>query len=106
MNKLEEAEKAFLKVRDYFLETQEDFALAKAYSKPWKWYREHTTDEAIEILRAEVSAKASGGVYRGSTPRLAFTRKGILFFRRIQNDLSERSTDRFSNHMQGKHLQR
>lgn len=43
MNKLEEAEKAFLKVRDYFLETQEDFALAKAYSKPWKWYREHTT---------------------------------------------------------------
>ena len=56
MNKLEEAEKAFLKVRDYFLETQEDFALTKAYSKPWKWYREHTTDEAIEILRAEVSA--------------------------------------------------
>ena len=51
MNKLEEAQKAFLKVRDYFLETQEDFALAKAYSKPWKWYREHTTDEAIEILR-------------------------------------------------------
>lgn len=56
MNKLEEAEKVFLKVRDYFLETQEDFAMAKAYSKPWKWYREHTTDEAIEILRVEVSA--------------------------------------------------
>jgi hypothetical protein len=56
MNKLEEAQKAFLKVRDYFLETQEDFALAKAYSKPWKWYREHTTDEAIEILRKEANA--------------------------------------------------
>lgn len=56
MAKLEEAQKTFLKVRDYLLKNQEDFALAKAYSKPWKWYREHTTDEAIEILRAEVSA--------------------------------------------------
>ena len=56
MKRLEEATKAFLKVRDYFLETQEDFALAKAYSKPWKWYREHATSEAIEILRAEVNA--------------------------------------------------
>lgn len=53
---LEESERAFLKVRDYFLETQENFVLAKAYSKPWKWYIEHTTSEAIEILRAEVNA--------------------------------------------------
>ena len=56
MNKLEEAEKAFLKVRDYLLKNQEDFALARAYKKPWKWYREHTTKEAIEILRKEVNA--------------------------------------------------
>ena len=56
MKKLEEAQKAFLKVRDYFLETQEDLALAKAYKKPLKWYREHTTKEAIEILRKEVIA--------------------------------------------------
>ena len=56
MKKLEEARKAFLKVRDYFLETQEDFALARAYKKPLKWYREHTTKEAIEILRKEVNA--------------------------------------------------
>lgn len=56
MKKLEEAQKAFLKVRDYFLETQEDFALARAYKKPLKWYKERTTDEAIEILRAEANA--------------------------------------------------
>lgn len=56
MNKLEESKKAFLKVRDYLLKNQEDFALARAYKKPWKWYREHTTQESIEILRAEVNA--------------------------------------------------
>lgn len=56
MDKLKEAEKAFLKVKDYLLKNQEDFALAKAYKKPWKWYREHTMQEAIEILRKEVNA--------------------------------------------------
>nr|DAJ92510.1 MAG TPA: hypothetical protein [Caudoviricetes sp.] len=53
MNKLEEATKAFLKVKDFLLKNQEDFALARAYKKPWKWYTEHTTQEAIKILRAE-----------------------------------------------------
>lgn len=56
MNKLEEAKKAFLKVRDYLLENQEDFALARAYKKPWKWYMEHAEKEAIEILRKEANA--------------------------------------------------
>ena len=56
MNKLEEAKKAFLKVRDYLLENQEDFALARAYKKPWKWHMEHAEKEAIEILRKEVNA--------------------------------------------------
>lgn len=56
MNKLEEAQKAFLKVRNILTEKYEDFALAKAYKKPWKWYREHTTQEAIKILRAEAKA--------------------------------------------------
>ena len=59
MNKLEEATKKFLKVKNILLQNQENFALAKAYKKPWKWYREHTTSEAIEILRAEVNAQAS-----------------------------------------------
>lgn len=53
MNRLEEAKKAFLEVRRILTEKHEDFALAKAYKKPWKWYREHATQEAIEILRTE-----------------------------------------------------
>ena len=53
MNRLEEAKKAFLEVRDILAENHEDFALARAYKKPWKWYREHTKQEAIKILRAE-----------------------------------------------------
>ena len=56
MNRLEEAKKAFLEVRRILTEKHEDFALAKAYKKPWKWYREHATQEAIEILRAEAKA--------------------------------------------------
>ena len=56
MNKLEESKKSFLKVRDYLLKNQENFALARAYKKPWKWYREHATKEAIEILRKEANA--------------------------------------------------
>jgi hypothetical protein len=56
MNRLEEARKAFLKVRNIPTEKHEDFALAKAYKKPWKWYREHTTEEAINILRTEAKA--------------------------------------------------
>ena len=35
----EHHKKTFLQVRDYFLSTGEDFALAKAYKKPWKWSR-------------------------------------------------------------------
>ena len=53
MNRLEEAKKAFLEVRDILAEKHEDFALARAYKKPWKWYREHTKQEASKILRAE-----------------------------------------------------
>lgn len=53
MNRLEEAKKAFLEVRSILAEKHDDFALSRAYKKPWKWYREHTTQEAIEILIAE-----------------------------------------------------
>lgn len=55
MTKLEEHTKAFLEVRDELLKNGEDFALAKAFKKPFKWYGEHTKQEAIEILRAEAS---------------------------------------------------
>lgn len=50
MNRLEEAKKAFLEVRHILTEKHEDFALAKAYKKPWKWYREHTTQEANKYI--------------------------------------------------------
>lgn len=55
-DKLEIAEKQFLKVRKILSDNNEYFALAKSYKKPWKWYREHTTQEAIEILKAEAKA--------------------------------------------------
>ncbi len=54
--RFEQHKNAFLQVRDYFTKTGENFALAKAYKKPWKWYGERTTQEAIKILRAEANA--------------------------------------------------
>jgi hypothetical protein len=38
------------------LKNHEDFALAKAFHKPMKFYGEHTKKECIEILRAEANA--------------------------------------------------
>lgn len=57
MNRLEKSKNNFLKIRDILLVNHENFALAKMYKKPWKWYREHTTQEAIEILRKEANAQ-------------------------------------------------
>lgn len=54
--KYEICEKIFLEIRDLFLASQEDFALAKAFHKPMKFYGEHTKKECIEILRAEANA--------------------------------------------------
>ena len=55
MTRLEEAKKAFIAVRDYFL--NEDNGTSQAYrlawKKPLKFYREHTLEEAIEILKRE-----------------------------------------------------
>ena len=59
MNRLEEAKKAFLEVRRFLKEKNKDFRFAKAYKKPWKWYREHSTQEAIKNLRAEAETKAN-----------------------------------------------
>lgn len=55
IRKLEIAEKQFLKVRKILADNSEYSALSKAYKKPWRWYREHTTQEAIEILRTEAN---------------------------------------------------
>lgn len=53
--KYESHKKTFLEIRDFFMKNHEEFALTKAYKKPWKWYGEHTVPEAIEILRKEVN---------------------------------------------------
>lgn len=56
MSRYEENMNAFLKVRDKLVESGEGFALARAFKKPVKWYGEHSTAEAIEILRTEANA--------------------------------------------------
>lgn len=52
----EQHKERFLQIRDYFIRTGEDFALARAYKKPWKWYGSQPVQKSIEILRAEASA--------------------------------------------------
>ena len=55
MTKLEQHTKAFLEVREILENMGEMFALARAYKKPYKWYGEHTTREAVNILIAEAN---------------------------------------------------
>ena len=55
MTKLEQHTKAFLEVRDILQSIGEMFALARAYKKPYKWYGERTTQEAVDILIAEAN---------------------------------------------------
>ena len=57
MNKLEQHTKTFLQVRDTLQNMGEMFALARAYKKPFRWYGEHTTEEAVNILIAEANNK-------------------------------------------------
>lgn len=52
----ESHKKTFLEIRDFFLKNHEEFALAKAFHKPMKFYGEHTKKECIEILRKEANA--------------------------------------------------
>lgn len=53
--KFDICKKNFFEVRKNLYEMGEEFAVARAYKKPWKWYREHTIEEAIEILRSEAN---------------------------------------------------
>ena len=55
MTKLEQHKQAFLEVRDILQSIGDMFALARAYKKPYKWYGEHTTQEAVNILIAEAN---------------------------------------------------
>ena len=55
MNRIEEATKNFVIVRDHF--RKEDNGTSQAYrlawKKPLKFYREHTPAEAVQILKRE-----------------------------------------------------
>ena len=55
MSKYEAHRKSFLEVRDTLQNMGEMFALARAYKKPFRWYGEHTTEEAVNILIAEAN---------------------------------------------------
>lgn len=84
MTKVENYENVSLKaeeIRAYLLQNQEPYALDAAYNKPWVWYRDHTTQEAIEILRKETEFQT---VINGR-----FTsKKGIEYRFTISSDLS------------------
>ena len=55
--RLEEAKKAFIIVRDYYIANGKTTTQAYrlAWKKPLKFFIEHTTEEAIEILEKEAT---------------------------------------------------
>lgn len=58
MGKLEyeEHRSIFLQVKEILQSQHDYFALTKAFKKPYKWYGEHTVNEAVEILKAEINS--------------------------------------------------
>lgn len=47
----------FLKVMEILQSQNNNFALARAFKKPMKWYGQYTVDKAIEILKMEEREK-------------------------------------------------
>lgn len=56
MNDWKELNNRFREVYTALKEQKEIAAYIKAWEKPWKFYREHTAKEAIEILIKEAGA--------------------------------------------------
>lgn len=52
-NRMEEATQNFIKVRDKLNTPETRVAFNLCWKKPWKFYREHSTDEAVQILKQE-----------------------------------------------------
>ena len=46
----EELTAKFIKVRDALNNPETAYAYRMAFKQPWKFYREHTPEEAIQIL--------------------------------------------------------
>ena len=44
----------FLEVRDKLNKPETRLEYNRCYKKPWRFYREHTADEAIAILKEEI----------------------------------------------------
>ena len=57
MDRIEQAVKAFIAVRDELFHTKQIQAYNFSYKKPLKFYREHTKEDAIAILQSEVSER-------------------------------------------------
>lgn len=49
----EELTKKFIAIRSMLYDMGEEWAVAKMYKKPWKFYRENEVDEIIAILISE-----------------------------------------------------
>ena len=45
--------RTFIEVRDTLNTTETQHAFRLCWKKPWRFYREHTAEEAIEILKRE-----------------------------------------------------
>lgn len=56
MMRIEQAEKAFIAVRDELYLTEQIQAFNFSYKKPCKFYYEHSKEEAIAILLEEVKS--------------------------------------------------
>lgn len=56
MSKHEENVKRFIKVRDALNNSENMAAFRLCWKKPYKFYGDHSTAEAIKILKAEANA--------------------------------------------------
>lgn len=52
-NRIEEATRNFIKVRDKLNAPETRVAFNLCWKKPYRFYREHSIDEAVQILKRE-----------------------------------------------------
>lgn len=50
---MDKAMQTFLEVRDRLNKPETRLEYNRCYKKPWRFYREHTAEEAITILKEE-----------------------------------------------------
>lgn len=58
--RIEDVTKKFLIVRDALAPIETLRAFRLCYKKPWKFYRDHTPEEAIEIIKREAEGCEDG----------------------------------------------